>query len=404
MTKLLPYGRHSVDEEDIALVTQILRGDFLTTGPTINAFEAALSAKLDGAYVVLCSNGTAALHMMSLALPLQPGDVLVVPAITFLATANAARYVGAEVEFADVDQKTGLMTPETLSAAITSARRRFGKTPRAATVVHMAGQSGDIPGLAAKAAENGMILMEDAAHAVGGRYLSQDTWMPIGAAHHAALCAFSFHPVKTMTMGEGGAVSTRDKALADRLLLARNHGMQRDPTLWRANGDGFEPDGTPRPWYYEMQEPGFNYRATDIQAALGMSQLSKLDLFVTRRAAIVERYQAGLANLSPLLEPLRMRLDSRPGWHLFVVLLDFEKLGMSRTALMKRLQAAGIGSQVHYIPLYRQPYFLNRYGEMRLPGAELYYERALSLPLYPAMTDTDVDHVIETVSRIVKEG
>jgi len=401
MTKVLPYGRHSVDEEDIALVAEILRGDFLTTGPTISAFEAALSAKLDNAHVVLCSNGTAALHMMALALPLLPGDVLVVPAITFLATANAARYVGAEVEFADVAPETGLITPETLKAAIVSARQRFGKSPRAVTAVHMAGQSGDILGLAAVAAENNMVLMEDAAHAVGGRYLSQDKWLPIGAGHHAAMCAFSFHPVKTMTMGEGGAVSTRDEALANRLLLARNHGMQRNPALWRADSDGFEPDGTPRPWYYEMQEPGYNYRATDIQAALGMSQLARLDFFVARRAAIVARYQEGFANLAPLLEPLRMREDSRPGWHLFVVRLAFEKLGMSRTVLMKRLQAAGIGSQVHYIPLYRQPYYRDRYGEMRLSGAEHYYEQALSLPLYPAMTDADVDHVIEAVSSIV---
>ena len=397
----LPYGMHGVDETDIQCVAAVLRSAYLTTGPVVPQLEAALSARMDGAYVVVCSNGTAALHMMSMALPVKAGDVLVAPAITFLATANAARYVGAEVEFADVDPSVGLMTPESLEAAILRAKVRFGKTPAAATTVHIAGQVGDLLGLQAVAKRHGAVLMEDAAHAVGGEYNAGKAWLPVGGGHHSAMTAFSFHPVKTMTMGEGGAVATRDPVLAQRLALARNHGMERNPKHW-LGAQGLDEAGAPLPWYYEMQEPGYNYRATDIQAALGLSQLEKLDQYVARRAALVDLYHQKLSGLSSIVTPLTRLASSRPGWHLFVVLIDFARLQRSRAEIMRQLQAKGIGTQVHYIPLHFQPYYRNRYGKIDLPGAEAYYGQALSLPLFPAMQDADVDRVVDTLTGLLQ--
>lgn len=401
-TRFLPYGRQEIDEADIEAVVRVLRGDYLTTGPAVPALEAELSRRLGGAHVVVCANGTAALHLMAVALPLEPGDVLVVPTVTFLATANAARYVGAEVEFADVDAETGLMTPATLAAAIRSAERRFGRRPRAATVVHMAGQCGDLPALAAMAAENGLVLMDDAAHAIGTRYRVGDAWRSVGDGTDTLMTAFSFHPVKTMTMGEGGAVATRDAALARKLALLRNHGMERDSAAWLAGGAGFDAAGQPLPWYYEMQEPGFNYRATDLQAALGLSQALRLDAFLARRSDLVRRYTERLAPLAPAIRPLRQHADCAAGWHLFVTLIDFAELGLDKPALMRELRRRGIGSQVHYVPVHTQPYYSRRYGHVDLPGAEKYYAQALSLPLFASLTEADVGRVADALAEIVR--
>src|SRR5579859_5068751 len=259
--KFLPYGRQTIEDDDIAAVAEALRGDFLTTGPLVGEFEQAFAAKVGASHAVCCNSGTAALHLATLALGLSEGDVAIVPAVTFLATANAVRYVGAEVEFADVDPRSGLMTPQTLEAALARAASR-GKV-RAILPVHLKGVPCDMPAIAAIAEKQGLDVVEDAAHALGTVYGG----LQVGANAHARMTAFSIHPVKTMTCGEGGVVTTEDAKLAAALRRFRSHGMQADPSQG--------------PWYYEMVEPGFNYRLPDINCALGLSQLKKLERFIT---------------------------------------------------------------------------------------------------------------------------
>jgi UDP-4-amino-4,6-dideoxy-N-acetyl-beta-L-altrosamine transaminase len=372
----LPYGRQTIEEDDIAAVAQALRGDFLTTGPTVAAFEEAFAAKVGAAHAVACSNGTASLHLAMLALGVGPGDVCIVPSITFLATANCAAYVGADVVFADVDADSGLMTPETLAEAL---ERAGGRPVKAVLPVHLRGDVCDLPGLAALAAEAGAVLVEDAPHALGSAMDFGRGPERVGDCAHGAMASFSFHPVKTIATGEGGMVTTNDAGLAERLRRLRSHGITR-------------PEGGD-PWVYEMAEPGFNYRLPDINCALGLSQLAKLDRFTARRRALAGLYAERLAPLAGVVRPAAGPAWSDPALHLFCVLIDFEALGIGRRVVMERLAAAGVGSQVHYIPVHGQPYWRGRNGDLDLPGAEAWYRRCLSLPLYPSMTDGDVERV-----------
>jgi UDP-4-amino-4,6-dideoxy-N-acetyl-beta-L-altrosamine transaminase len=374
---MLPYGRQTIEDDDIAAVAEALRGDFLTTGPTVDAFERAFAETVGARHAVACSNGTAALHLAMMALGVGPGDAVIAPSITFLATANCARYVGADVVFADVDPDTGLMTPDTLAEAM---GRLGGRRLRAVLPVHLRGDVCDLPGLARLAADAGAVLVEDAPHALGSTMTYGNTSERVGDTRHSAMATFSFHPVKTIATGEGGMVTTNDPALADRLRILRSHGMVRPP--------GGEP------WWYEMPEPGFNYRLPDILCALGLSQLGKLPRFVARRQALATAYEAALAPLAPTV-----RLAARPAWsdpalHLMVALVDFEALGRSRLDVVEALRSKGVGTQVHYIPVHRQPYYRNLYGALELPGAEAWYAQCLSLPLYPGMADDDVGTVV----------
>jgi UDP-4-amino-4,6-dideoxy-N-acetyl-beta-L-altrosamine transaminase len=396
--RFLPYGRHLIDEDDVAAVSAVLRGEALTAGPLVPAFEAALMAATGARHAVACGNGTEALHLAMLALGLGPGDWAVVPAVTFLATANAVRLTGAEVVFADVDSDTGLITAETAA----SAAARAGGPVRAVLPVHLAGQFGDLPALAELARARGWVVVEDACHAIGSRYdLGTGITGAVGDGRWATATAFSFHPVKTIAMGEGGAVTTNDPALARRMARLRSHGVTRETSEFQEPAQAFAADGRSHPWYYEMAELGFNYRVSDIQCALGLSQLAKLDRFAACRRALVERYAALLAPLAPQVRPLARTPGVSAAWHLQVVLITFEALGTSRDAVMAHLQAAGIGSQVHYIPVPWQPYYRRRYPLASLPGAERYYARALSLPLCPAMTDGDVDRVVGALRAAV---
>lgn len=396
----LPYARQAVEDDDVAAVTRVLRGDRLTTGPTVSAFEAALCEKLGVRHVVACSSGTAALHLTMLALGLGHGDAVVVPSLTFLATANAVRFVGAEVVFADVDSETGLMGPAEFEAALA---RAGDARLRAVLSLHFAGQCVDPSGIAALAAERGLAVVEDACHAIGTTYATtRDGRAAVGACRDSAMCVFSFHPAKTVTMGEGGAVTTNDEGLAGRLRLFRNHGMVREPKGFENRDLAFGPDGAANPWYYEMPEVGFNYRASDIHCALGLSQLKKLDRFVARRRALAARYHALLARLAPVVRPVGRVRGCEPAWHLYVVLIDFGALGITRAELMNRLRERGIGTQVHYLPVHLQPYYRRRYGDLSLPGADAYYARALSLPLFPGMADADVDRVVAALAEIVE--
>jgi UDP-4-amino-4,6-dideoxy-N-acetyl-beta-L-altrosamine transaminase len=389
----LPYGRQWIDEDDVAAVVAALRSDIIAHGPRVADFEQAFADKVGAREAVACSSGTAALHLALAALDVGPGDVCVVPAMTFLSTATAARFCGAEVVFADVDPDTGLMTPETAAEAL----RRAGGPIKAILPVHLGGRLCDMGGIEALAMQAGAEVVEDASHAVGG---IDAEGSPVGACARSAAATFSFHPVKTLAAGEGGMVATNDAACAARMRRLRNHGVTHDPALM-AEAGSLDADGARNPWAYEQMELGFNYRMNELEAALGRSQLAKLDRFVARRAALADRYEALLKPLAPLVTPTP-RGPGRPGLHLFSVLIDFEAAGVSRAEVMRRLSAQGIGTQVHYIPLYRQPYFKARYGEMRLAGAEAYYARVLALPLFPAMRDSDVDRVVQALGRALE--
>jgi UDP-4-amino-4,6-dideoxy-N-acetyl-beta-L-altrosamine transaminase len=388
----LPYGRQTIDAEDIGAVRSVLGGDWLTTGPALEEFESTLARRVNARFAVACANGTAGLHLSAIAAGIGNGDMAIVPAITFLATANAVRYVGAEVVFADVDPATGLMDAGHVAAAI-----RRCPTGRATAVlpVHYAGQCADPQGIADIANAHGIRVIDDAAHAIGTTYSDKGECIPVGSCRHADMTVFSFHPVKTITMGEGGAVTTNDARLADRLRQMRNHGMIRDDKQFTNHELAFDRSGLVNPWYYEMKEPGFNFRANDIQCALGISQIAKLDRFVSRRRTLVSRYDGWLENLSPMIRPLARVPGCRAGWHLYGVRIDFAGLSVERADLMRRLKARGIGTQVHYIPVHFQPYYRERYGKVNLPGAEEFYRETLSLPLFPAMREADVDRVVE---------
>jgi UDP-4-amino-4,6-dideoxy-N-acetyl-beta-L-altrosamine transaminase len=397
--RFLPYGRHEIDEDDVAAVTKVLRGDWLTTGPAVEAFEAALAARTQATYATVCASATAGLHLAMMALRLGPDDRVIVPSITFLATANAARYVGAEVVFADVDADTALLTPATLEAALA----RAGGKARAVMPVHFGGRTVDLAGIAAVAERHGLAVVEDAAHAIGTAYgRGNAPRMPVGDCRYSRMVVFSFHAVKTIAMGEGGAVTTNDAALRESLARFRSHGMVRDAAAFQNRDLGFDTDGRPNPWYYEMSQPGYHYRATDIQCALGLSQLGKLTRFAERRRQLMDRYRQLLAPLSPIVRLADPPTDCEPAWHLCTALIDFAAAGVTRATVMEALRSRGIGTQVHYIPVHLQPYYRRRYGTVSLPGAAAYYARCLSLPLFPGMADGDVDRVVDGLAEIVR--
>lgn len=399
---VLPYGRHVVEDGDVEAVVRVLRGAYLTTGPAVASFEQALAERLGAAHAISCANGTAALHLAAMAIGLGPGDAVIVPAMTFLATANAARFVGAEVAFADVDAETGLMRVTDAEDAFRRARQK-GLRTRVVLPVHLNGQCADMEALRAFAREHGLAVAEDACHAIGTTGTARDgTPHRVGDCRFSDLATFSFHPVKTIAMGEGGAVLTNDAGLADAVARARNHGMTRVPADFRRRDLAFDRDGAANPWYYEMSDLGYNYRASDIHCALGLSQLAKLDRFVEERRHLASVYDRALASLAPSVRPIERVPDCRPAWHLYVVRIDFDRLGVDRAALMHALRARGIGTQVHYIPVPWQPYYRERYGETDLPGASAYYRRALSLPLFPGMMEGDVAQVVETLASIVE--
>ncbi len=378
-------------------MARVLRGEFLTTGPTVQAFEDRLADVSGTRHAISCSIGTAALHLAMIAAGMGPGDKAVVPAITFLATANAVRYVGADVVFCDVDPETGLMGPKDLQCALD----QHGADIKAVLPVHMAGQSPDLKGIADIARHNNLSIVEDASHGLGSTHPGGDGTVSTGCCHYSDMSVFSFHPVKTIAMGEGGAITTNDNRLAVKLKDFRNHGMTREASRFVNTDMAFSADGAANPWYYEMHEPGFNYRASDIHCALGLSQLDKLEGFVKTRSALVAHYDKMIEPLSPAIRPLGRTPGCRSGWHLYVVLIDFEAIGIERSDVMRRLKDRGIGSQVHYIPVHRQPYYRERYGQINLPGADDYYARCLTLPLHPSMDEADVKRVVNALGDIV---
>lgn len=397
LKKNLPYGRQSIDEEDIAAVLDVLQSDFLTTGPTVEKFETQLADIVDAPYAVSCSSGTAALHLACLALNVSPTEAGIVPAITFVATANSLRYCGAEVHFADVDPETGLSgTKEFQQAFETSS----SVPPKYLIPVHLNGQCADPEAIWNTAQSHGLRVIEDACHALGADYATSDGKRhKIGACKHSDMAIFSFHPVKAIATGEGGAVTTRDPELYRRLMSYRNHGLERDKTYFTASdiGSPLAKDSNAA-WYYELQALGLNYRLSDIHAALGHSQLKKLPRFLERRRNLAKSYDKLLSSFGPLLRPVAKSETSSHGYHLYAVLIDFEELKVNKEAIFQELAAQGIRVQVHYLPVPAQPYYFERYGAASCENAWRYYRAVLSLPLFVGMENTDVEFVVERLT------
>lgn len=379
---MIPYGTQCIEDDDIAAVVETLRQGPLTQGPKVLAFERALAERVGARYCVAFCNATAGLQCAVKALDIAPGRNGVTSPNTFVASANCLAYNGLVPRFADIDPRTFNVTAETL------ARQIDGGTS-VLVPVHFAGQACDMEPIAALAALKGIPVIEDAAHALGSVHLDGS---PVGSCRHSAMTVFSFHPVKTLTTGEGGAVTTNDPVLFERLKLLRSHGITKDPALLQDN---------PGPWYYEQQELGFNFRITDIQCALGLSQLAKLDRFKSRRREIIEAYHEAFRGMVHVRPPFETPgLDSC--LHLYVLRIDFEALGTSRGAVMARLLEQGIGSQVHYIPVHLQPWYRRQYGFApgHAPVAEATYAQALSIPLYPAMGEAEVERVIAAIRSL----
>ena len=392
--QFLPYTYHSIDESDITAVTDVMRNGMLTGGPLVQRLEECFTAETGASHAVACANGTAALHLAAMALGWKTGDRVIVPSVTFLASANAARFVGADVVFADVDPDTGLMTVDTLNEAIV----RGGAAVKGMIPVHLAGQCVEMPAVGEVARRHGLSILEDACHALG----TETENGPVGNCRDSDAAMFSLHPAKTVAMGEGGVVLTNDGTLASAMRRFRSHGMVYGDFTYA--DQAIAADGQANPWYYEMPEIGYNYRVPDILCAMGASQMARLAAIVARRRALAARYDTLLEPLAPILKPLARVDYCRPAWHLYVVLIDFDALGLDRAATMRRLKSVGIGTQVHYLPVHRQPYYRRRYGDISLPGADEYYRRALSLPLFPAMADGDVERVVAALSNIVGKG
>ncbi len=377
---ILAYGRQAVTEDDVQRVVDVLQSGWLTTGPVVERLERAVAEYVGAAEAVALSSGTAALHAAMFALGIGPGDEVIVPAMTFAATANGVVYQGGTPVFADVDPETLLLDPERVGIRITPRTR-------AIIAVDYAGQPCDYEALGSIARDHNLVLVDDASHALGAR----DRGVPVGRL--ADLSTFSMHAVNPITSGEGGMVTTEDDTLAELIRRFRNHGFSRDHRQCAAAGS----------WYYEMTDLGYNYRLSDVQSALGLGQLAKLDDWLARRREIAEQYDRALASL-PGVRPLGRREGAVHAWHLYVVRLDREALGIDRAAVFRALRAEGIGVEVHYIPVHLHPFYRERYGTAPglCPVAEAAYEEILTLPLFPGMTDEDAADVVTAMEKVIR--
>ena len=382
---MIAYARQDITEEDIAAVVSVLRSDLITQGPAVPRFEAAAGEICGASHGVAVSSGTAALHLACLALEIGPGDCVWTSPITFVASANCARYCGAAVDFVDIDPATGNMSVAALAAKLEQAELT-GRLPKALIPVHLAGTPCDMAGIGALARRYGFKIIEDASHAIG----AMRGGLRVGACAHSDIAVFSFHPVKIITTGEGGMALTNDSELATRMAELRSHGITRAPGRMTAAPAG--------PWYYEQIALGFNYRMTDLQAALGLSQLDRLADFLARRHALAERYDARLQGLP--LAPLARPADARSALHLYIVRIDCGRAGKSHRQVFEQLHAAGIKVQLHYMPVHLQPYYRALgFAPGDFPAAEAYAQDAMSLPLYPALREAEQDRVVEALEE-----
>lgn len=381
---MIPYGRQDIRDEDVAAVAEALRSDFLTQGPRVPAFEDAVARATGAAHGVAANSATSALHVACLALGLGPGDRLWTSPITFVASANVGHLCGAEVDFVDIDPDSFNMSADALEEKLENAARD-GKLPKIVMPVHMCGQSADMGRIGALAGTYGFRIVEDASHAIGGRYRNR----PVGACDHSDIAVFSFHPVKIVTTAEGGVATTQDPAIAARMARLRSHGTTRDTTLMRDESHG--------PWYYQQLELGLNYRMTELQAALGLSQMARLEEYVTRRNALADRYDRLLEGL-PVARPGRLP-EAYSAFHLYVIRVAPER----RRQVFEDLRANGVGVNVHYIPVHTQPYWRARgFAEGQFPAAEEYYSRAITLPLFPGLTEDQQDEVVGHLAEALR--
>lgn len=388
MDSIIPYGRQDISEEDIRSVVDVLRSDRLTQGPTVPRFEQAVANYCGARHTVAVNSATSALHIACLALGLGEGDWLWTSPNTFVASANCGLYCGAKVDFVDIDPRTYNMGVDALRQKLERAESE-GKLPKIVIPVHFAGQACEMKDIRGLADHYGFKIIEDASHAIGGRYLDE----PVGNCRYSDITVFSFHPVKIITTGEGGMALTNDVRLAERMAILRSHGITRDPANMT-----HEPDG---PWYYQQIELGFNYRMTDIQAALGVSQMARLDEFVSRRHNIAWRYDELLADL-PVLAPWQ-HPDTYSALHLYSIRLMTDRVAISHRKVFESLRAAEIGVNLHYIPVHTQPYYRSmgfRSGDF--PEAEQYYAEAISLPIYPMLTEHQQAYVVQTLAKILR--
>lgn len=386
---MIPYGKQDIDQQDIDSVLEVLKSDFLTQGPKVPEFEEALTAHTGADYALAMNSATSALHVACLALGLGEDDWLWTSPVTFVASANCGLYCGAKVDFVDIDPATYNMCPIKLEQKLIAAKAN-GTLPKVVVPVHLCGQPCDMKAISALAKEYSFKVIEDASHAIGGRYYDK----PIGSCVYSDITVFSFHPVKIVTTAEGGAAVTNDKVLADKMALLRSHGITRDTEQMVGESHGA--------WYYQQVELGFNYRMTELQAALGVTQMHRLDEFVASRHRLAMRYYERLASL-PVVLPHQLE-NTYSGLHLYVIRLKLEEIRLSHREVFDALRANGIGVNLHYIPVHTQPYYQakgHRLGDY--PESEQYYQEAISLPMFHAMTEQQQDEVVQVLTKILVE-
>ena len=381
----IPYGRQDITQADINAVVAVLKSDFLTQGPMVPKFEQAVAKHCNARHALAVNSATSALHIACMALGLGPGDWLWTSPVTFVASANCALYCGAQVDFVDIDPRTYNLCPQELAAKLEQAKKQ-GRLPKIVVPVHLCGQPCDMQAIHALSKEYGFKIIEDASHGVGGRYQNH----PIGNCAYSDITVFSFHPVKIITTAEGGMCMTNDDALANNMALARSHGITRDPTQMTHATDG--------PWYYQQIALGYNYRMTELQAALGVSQMERLDAFVTRRHQLARRYDDLLAAL-PVTTPWQ-HPDSYSGLHLYPIRLQLGNITQTHLQVFESMRQQGIGVNLHYIPVHTQPYYARMGFEPEdFPQAQVYYREAISLPMYQNLTDAQQDQVVKALDK-----
>lgn len=384
---MIPYGKQEITEADIKAVVEVLKSDFLTQGPVIPAFESAVANYCGAKHSVAVNSATSALHIACRALGVGNGDVVWTSPISFVASSNCALYCGANIDFVDINPKTYNLSVEKLEQKLIEADKQ-DRLPKVVIPVHLTGQSCEMEKIHSLSKKYGFKIIEDASHAIGGRY--QDR--PVGCCQYSDITVFSFHPVKIITTAEGGMALTNDKDLADKLSLLRSHGVARDPALMQNNDHG--------PWYYEQIDLGFNYRLTDLQAALGLSQLERLDEYVSQRHELSKRYNIALENL-PLILPWQ-HPETYSGLHLYVICLKLDEINKTYREVFEELRTKGIGVNLHYIPIHTQPFYQTlgfKWGDY--PAAEKYYSEAISLPMFPILKEQEFNAVIESVKQII---
>jgi UDP-4-amino-4,6-dideoxy-N-acetyl-beta-L-altrosamine transaminase len=383
MSNFIPYGRQNINQQDIDAVVEILKSDWITQGPAIARFEQTVANYSGVKYAVAVSSATAGLHIACLAANLSQSDILWTSPITFVASANCGLYCGAKVDFVDIDRHTYNLNVDQLEQKL-----KQGIIPKVVIPVHLAGQSCDMERIYQLSQTYGFKIIEDASHAIGGEYQGRK----IGCCQYSDMVVFSFHPVKIITTGEGGMVLTNQKDLYEKLIRLRTHGITRNPDLFTEASHGS--------WYYQQLELGFNYRITDIQAALGVSQMKSLDEFVSRRRFLAQRYHDLLSDL-PLTLP-GQHPDTNSSWHLYIIRLQLDKINKTHGQVFEEFRQAGIGVNLHYIPVHSQPYYQKlgfKYGDF--PQAENYYQEAISIPIYYSLTEENQDYIVKTLKKVL---